>query len=88
MKLPRVRSMAIILSAGAWLAHSPANAQRQGDSASRVPRLVKYAGGVRASAGAVRAGATSVTFAVYAEAKGGAALWQETQNVALDADGR
>ncbi len=35
----------------------------------------------------VRASA-SVTFAVYAEQEGGAALWQETQNVAVDSDGK
>ena len=31
---------------------------------------------------------SSVTFAIHAEQEGGAALWQETQNVALDAEGR
>jgi hypothetical protein len=63
--------------------------------ASAVPRLVKFAGRVGQGikpAGVVDSGEAlafvGVTFAVYAEQEGGAALWQETQNVALDGEGR
>lgn len=52
-----------------------------------VPRLVKFAGAVRGTAG--EAGAVrAVTFALYAEPSGGGALWSETQNLALDEQGR
>ena len=55
---------------------------------SQTPRVVRYSGVVRDAAGAVRTGPASLTFAIYAEAEGGVALWTETQAVTLDAEGR
>ena len=48
-----------------------------------VPRLVKFTGVVHTAAaeGDMRA----VTFALYADQSGGAALWSETQNLVVDA---
>src|ERR1700678_2133032 len=52
-----------------------------------VPHLVQFNGTLRDSAARPISGVTSVTFAVYAEQDGGAALWTETQNVLADANG-
>ena len=57
-------------------------------SAQAPPRLVRFAGAVKAAEGVLPAGAATVTFAVYADAEGGAPLWSETQGVLVDADGR
>src|SRR5258707_8661187 len=53
-----------------------------------VPRLVKFAGTLKDELGKPRTGVVGVTFAVYKELEGGAALWLETQNVELDEQGR
>src|SRR6266478_4465400 len=53
-----------------------------------VPRLVKFAGTLKDELGKPRTGVAGVTFAVYKEQEGGAALWLETQNVELDEQGR
>ena len=55
---------------------------------SPVPRLVKFAGMLKDELGKLRTGVVGVTFAVYKEQEGGAALWLETQNVELDEQGR
>src|SRR5712692_7418445 len=52
-----------------------------------VPRLVKFAGAFKDEQGKARTGVVGVTFAVYKEQEGGAALWLETQNVELDEQG-
>ncbi|HUS19678.1 MAG TPA: hypothetical protein VMZ25_08505 [Terriglobales bacterium] len=53
-----------------------------------VPRLVKFGGGLKDITGAARTGTVALTFSLYREATGGAPLWQETQNLQLDAQGR
>jgi hypothetical protein len=52
------------------------------DSAS-VPQLVKFSGTISGSP----AGSVSVIFALYKDQTGGAPLWQEVQNLAVDASG-
>src|SRR5580693_8115925 len=52
-----------------------------------VPHLVQFNGTLKDSAARPISGVTSVTFAVYAEQDGGAALWTETQNVLADSSG-
>src|SRR5882762_6487710 len=52
-----------------------------------VPRLVKFAGTMKDEQGKARTEVVGVTFAVYKEQEGGAALWLETQNVELDEQG-
>jgi len=52
-----------------------------------VPRLVKFSGAVQDSGGNPRSGITGITFALYKDQSGGGALWLETQNVTLDAQG-
>jgi hypothetical protein len=52
-----------------------------------VPRLVQFNGTLKDSAARAVSGVASVTFAIYAEQDGGAALWTETQNVLADTNG-
>src|ERR1700681_162125 len=53
-----------------------------------VPRLIKFSGVVQDASGQPRTGVVGITFAIYAGQSGGAALWLETQNAELDAQGR
>ena len=53
-----------------------------------VPRLIQFSGAINDAPGQPRSGVTGITFALYKDQAGGAALWLETQNVALDAQGR
>jgi hypothetical protein len=56
-------------------------------SCSSVPRLIRFTGVLLDSAGHPRSGTVGVAFSVYSQATGGTPLWQETQNVSLDAQG-
>ncbi len=56
-------------------------------SAAIVPRLIKFSGTVLDAQGQPRTGLVGITFALYAEAQGGAALWLEAQNLQLDRNG-
>jgi hypothetical protein len=53
-----------------------------------VPRLVKFSGIAKDELGRSRTGVFGLTFAIYKEPEGGAALWMETQNAELDEQGR
>jgi hypothetical protein len=52
------------------------------------PRLINISGTFRAADGQAPAGMHAITLAVYAQETGGTPLWQETQQVAVDAEGR
>jgi hypothetical protein len=54
---------------------------------SVVPRLVNYVGLAKDTNGKPLKGAVGATFAVYAAEEGGAPLWIETQNIAVNANG-
>jgi hypothetical protein len=57
-------------------------------SSPTVPRLVKYSGTIADAQDVSHPGTVGITFAVYTEAKAGAPLWIETQNVEVDELGR
>src|SRR5216684_644400 len=52
-----------------------------------VPRLVKFSSTAKDQLGHSPSGVVGVTFAIYRDQEGGAALWMETQNVQLDEQG-
>jgi hypothetical protein len=52
-----------------------------------VPRLIKFAGAVKDASGKPQTGVAGITFSLYKEQQGGAALWMETQNVELESNG-
>src|SRR5208282_5881446 len=70
-----------------WAQSAPA-AAAAGTASTAVPRLVKFSGSVKDADGKPRTGVTGITFALYKDQAGGAALWLETQNVAADAQGQ
>ncbi len=70
--------LVIFVVASCW-AQAPAIA-----TTATVPPLIKVSGTISS----VNSGTVGVNFALYAEQTGGAPLWLETQNVALNANGR
>jgi hypothetical protein len=58
-------------------------AQQSATVANNVPNLIKFSGTVSAAPSE----SVGVIFALYADQTGGAPLWQEVQNVAVDANG-
>lgn len=53
-----------------------------------VPHLIRFAGVLKDSSGRPLKGVAGITFSLYREQEGGAALWLETQNATLDTAGR
>lgn len=53
-----------------------------------VPRLIRFSGVLKDSIGKGMSGTAGVTFSLYKEQQGGAALWIESQNVQFDASGK
>ncbi|MGA2370633.1 MAG: tail fiber domain-containing protein [Candidatus Korobacteraceae bacterium] len=55
-----------------------------------VPSLIRYSGTLKdvQDKASVPATTVGVTFAIYNQQDGGAAVWQETQNVSIDANGQ
>jgi hypothetical protein len=65
-------------------------AQQTAAMASSVPQIIQFSGQLGATADgatAVPAGTVSITFTLYENEQGGTALWSETQNVQVDAQG-
>ncbi|HUR37606.1 MAG TPA: hypothetical protein VM009_07295 [Terriglobales bacterium] len=87
MKRLLYNALCCALLAAAPLAAAQSSAQSASRRSEPLPRLIKYAGTV-STGGSPRLGIIMVRFAVYAEQTGGAPLWQETQNVQLDEQGR
>src|ERR1051326_5676525 len=56
-------------------------------SKSEMPRVIRYSGTLTNVDGSARVGTVGVSFAIYADDKTAAPLWQEVQNVIVDADG-
>jgi hypothetical protein len=62
-------------------------AQTTTETASALPRLVRFGGTVKDLNGNLLTGVVGISFALYSEQTGGAALWLETQNVTADSNG-
>ncbi len=62
----------------------------QQSSPTAVPNLIRYSGTLKDAQdkASVPAQTVGVTFAIYNQQDGGAAVWQETQNVSLDTNGQ
>jgi len=60
----------------------------QQSAITTVPNLIRYGGTLKDAQGAPLASSTvGVTFAIYSQQEGGAAVWMETQNVTTDVSG-
>src|SRR5262245_49485433 len=55
--------------------------------AQAAPALVQFGGALHDRTGQVVSGVAGLTFALYKDQQGGAALWMETQNVEADSQG-
>jgi hypothetical protein len=60
--------------------------QSAAPATSAVPRLIRVTGSFRPADGRPTAPTEQITFAVYADETGGTPLWEETQNVAIQAN--
>jgi hypothetical protein len=61
--------------------------QNNAAASSTVPQIIQFSGIVKDGAAAVPSGTVSVTFTLYENEQGGTALWSETDNVQVDAQG-
>jgi hypothetical protein len=81
--------MVCLLCAGAACAQQEQPAVGSNGASAAVPRLIKFSGRVLDARGEpLGSVAVRLTFAVYEEQTGGAALWAETQMAELDEQGR
>jgi hypothetical protein len=86
MKLPIVRVVVAFLPL--VLSLTPTTlAQSSAQTASALPRLVRFGGTAKDLNGNPLTGVVGITFALYSEQTGGAPLWLETQNVTADSTG-
>jgi hypothetical protein len=84
MRLLSAVLFSVVLSLGFAM---PAAAQSTAPAVT-APRLINVSGVFQPADGQPPAPVETVTVSVYADAEGGAALWQETQTVAIDQSGR
>jgi hypothetical protein len=75
--LPMVLCLALLFAQDSPKATTP----------TTVPRLVRFTGIFHAANNLPVGSTEGVTFAIYRDEQGGNPLWQETQNVRIDADG-
>jgi hypothetical protein len=85
MKLLGPRLTLVLVLLGCLM---PLSAQDNSGASAVVPRLINYSGKVAEADGKPVAGVAGVTFSIYKDQEGGAALWMETQNVQADKTGR
>ena len=78
----RLQTLAVLL-----LVTMAVFAQGQSGTEPIVPAFVKYAGVLADGSGRPIEGAVEVTFSLYKEQQGGAALWMESQKVEADSGG-
>jgi len=85
------RAICLLLLTGPWfdgaLLWAVSPQQATGETASALPRLVRFSGTVKDLNGNPLTGVVGVTFALYPEQTGATALWLETQNVTADSNG-
>jgi hypothetical protein len=87
MRTVAALSMTAVLVLGAP-ADARAQAQTPASAAVSVPRLITITGTYQPASGQPAPASAVITLAVYAEPTDGAPLFQETQDVALDPNGR
>ncbi len=83
-------SLSILLAAVIGHAQVTTSADSKTNAASStttVPRLIRFSGVARDLNNHPLPGVVGITFSLYAEQTGGAALWLETQNVQTDSSG-
>jgi hypothetical protein len=87
-------SIILVLALSTVLFVSASSAQQTSTvvtiTSTSVPNLIRYSGTLNDAQGTALASTTpvGVTFAIYNQQEGGAAVWQEVQNVSTDARGQ
>jgi hypothetical protein len=76
-------SIIVLVLSSAVSAQSSSSASSQS-----VPRLINITGVFRPASGQPTGPVETITLSIYAESEGGVPLWQETQTIAIDAQGR
>jgi hypothetical protein len=79
--------LALSLSPLTSFAQTPTSTFALPSASTDVPKLVKFSGKATDETGKPITGLVGVTFSLYKDQQGGAALWIETQNVQTDANG-
>ena len=87
MKTMSILWIGLLLASGAGGQLATTQSNSSADAAV-VPRLMRFAGVIKDKSGKPVTGVAGLTFALYKDQEGGAALWVETQNVQLDSSGR
>ena len=87
MRVMSISLLVLCVSLSLSLAASAQQGAGTGTSAPVVPTLVNFNGTLRDAAGKPLTGPQQITFSLYKEAEGGAALWMEAQTVEADATG-
>jgi hypothetical protein len=86
---PALAASGLCLIVLCLIAPTPVLAQgAQTAAPAAVPRVITFTGVFQPADGQPPRAVETVTLALYAEPTGGVPLWQETQNVAVDAQGR
>jgi hypothetical protein len=89
MRAFRALALTLLLLAGVCcVAAAQAQVPATLATGGAVPRLIRFSGTLGASDAPLWSTTASMTFALYTDQTGGAPLWQEVQNVSLDAAGR
>jgi hypothetical protein len=78
----------IVLALATFLSIAICSAQQT--ATTSVPNLIRYSGTLKDAQGAALSSSTAVgvTFSIYKQQDGGAAVWMETQNVTPDSNGQ
>ena len=86
------RSLLVLAFIGVTLsqlsAQTPPNSTNLDESASVIPRYIRFSGTATQLSPPSDSSVIGVTFSLYADQQGGSPLWVETQNVTIDAAGR
>ena len=80
--------LCLALGVVVWLPSLLAQQASTPGSTVMVPHLIRFAGVLKDSSGRPLRDVAGITFSLYREQEGGAALWLETQNATVDAAGR
>jgi len=81
-----IATILILISSGLTQTRSSLPAS-QNQTQFRVPRVIQIHGALNEANGQPQNGTVGITLSLYSEQTGGAALWQEFQNVTLDSSG-
>jgi hypothetical protein len=83
-----MKRLALLLTVAVFCLSSGLAQEPSTSQTVAIPHLVRFSGAVKDVSGQPLSGTLGVTFALYRDQDGGAPLWLETQNVAIDNSGR